>query len=99
MTTLLTTTPADHRADLRIALAACPLVGVNDAGRVVGQDHHRAKLTDHDVDLIVNLRAHGMRYGEIAAKFDVSVSTVESVCTGRRRSHTVMGTKARAIRT
>ena len=98
-TTLLTATPADLRADLRIALAACPMVAVNDAGHVVGEQHHRARLTDHDVDLIINLRAHGLRYAEIAAKFDVSLSTVESVCTGRRRSQTVMGTKATVIRT
>jgi hypothetical protein len=24
-------------------------VAVNDRGHVVGQDHHRAKLTDHDI--------------------------------------------------
>ena len=99
MTTLLTTTPADLRADLRIALAACPLRSTNEAGHVVGEQHHRARLTDHDIDLIFDLRAHGLRYAEIASKFGVSLSTVESVCTCRRRSHTVMGTKATAIRT
>ena len=32
-------------------------VAVNDRGAVVGQDHWRAKLTDHDVELIRQLLA------------------------------------------
>ena len=94
-----TRTPGQHRADLRIALSFCPIVAVNDDGRVIGGDHHRAKLTDHDVDLIIDLRAHGLRYAEIAEKFEVSLSTVASICQGRRRSQTIMGQQNNAMRT
>lgn len=31
------------------------LVAVNEHGMRVGETHHRAKLTDHDIDLIVSL--------------------------------------------
>jgi hypothetical protein len=68
---------------------------VNDAGRVVGQEHHSAKLSDDDVDLIHELRAAGLSYRQIALKFDdavrVSKSMVRYVCTGGRRAQTVMG--------
>lgn len=70
---------------------------VNDAGRVVGQWHHRAKLTDDDIELILDLRASGMSYRQIAAKFDddrnVTKSQVHRVCTHRGRAHTTMGHK------
>lgn len=31
------------------------LLAVNDRGHVIGEQHHRAKLTDHDVDLVLDL--------------------------------------------
>ena len=31
-------------------------VRVNEHGRRIGEDHHRAKLSDADVDLILELR-------------------------------------------
>lgn len=68
---------------------------VNENGRVIGQDHHSAKLTDDDIALIHDLRAAGLSYGRIAAKFDegtrVSKRMVAYVCTGARRCQTVMG--------
>ena len=70
---------------------------VNDAGRVVGADHHRAKLSDEDVALVHDLRAAGLSFGQIAAKFDdkmsVSKSMVRYICNGGRRAQTVMGHK------
>lgn len=66
-------------------------VGVNDRGHVVGQDHHRAKLTDHEVGLVLELRADGMKIRDIAGKMDVSPTTVADICSGRTRSHLVMG--------
>lgn len=68
-------------------------VSVNDAGRVIGQDHHSAKLTDHDVDLILELRAERLTYAAIAAKFDIHKATVYDICAGRRRSQSVTGQK------
>jgi hypothetical protein len=63
----------------------------NDGGHVVGQDHHRAKLSDHDVWLIHELRDGGMQYAEIAAKFEISKTQVCYICLGQRRAHTATG--------
>lgn len=70
---------------------------VNDNGRVIGQFHHSAKLSDDDIELILELRDAGLSYGQIASKFDDAVritrQTVYDVCSGRRRRQTVMGHK------
>ncbi|WP_416143472.1 helix-turn-helix domain-containing protein [Oxalobacter formigenes] len=50
-----------------------------------GQLHHRAKLTDHDVELIRQLRETGMPYRIIAQKFDVTYGTVGRLCRFERR--------------
>jgi len=65
-------------------------VGLTAGGYRVGETHHRAKLTNADVELILYLREAGLSYREIADKFDdgklvVSKSTVRDVCSGRIR--------------
>ena len=66
------------------------LQAVNAAGYRIGESHHRAKLTDADVDLILYLRDAGLSYAQIARKFDdgvtVSKSTVRDICLGRIRA-------------
>ena len=68
---------------------------VNEAGRVVGEMHHRAKLADADIDLIHELAAEGLSHAQIAQKFDaepkVSRATVGRVLRGQQRAQTVMG--------
>lgn len=58
-------------------------------GYRVGETHHRAKLSDADVETILYLRDAGLTYDQIAAKFDdgvtVSRSTVRDICRGRIR--------------
>lgn len=69
---------------------------VNDAGRVIGEHHHRAKLTNDDVDQILELRDAGLSYAQIVTKFDdmrIGKQTVADICNGRRRAQTVMGHK------
>lgn len=61
------------------------VVGVSDAGVRVGQDHPRARLTDADLALLLALRAQGMGYNELAAKFEVPKSSVAAWCKARRR--------------
>jgi hypothetical protein len=65
-------------------------VGVNAGGYRVGETHHRAKLSDADVELILYLREAGLSYKQIADKFDdglvVSKSTVRAICSGRIRA-------------
>ncbi len=41
-----------------------------------GQEHPRATLTDHEVELIRQLAESGMTQTEIAAKFGVSKSCI-----------------------
>lgn len=36
------------------------MLAVNDRGYVIGEQHHRAKLSDHEVDLVLALLADGM---------------------------------------
>lgn len=67
------------------------IVGVNDSGRVVGEGHHRAKLSDHDCWLICDLKGEGLSYRQIAVKFDVSRETIVDICKGRRRGQTATG--------
>ena len=64
---------------------------VNDQGRVVGEAHHRAVLTDHDCDLIRELRDAGLTHSAIAAKFEVSRSAVQAICALKRRGHLATG--------
>lgn len=64
---------------------------VNEIGRRIGEDHHRAKLSNTDVDLILELRDEGLSYSAIASKFDdvpggIAKSTVRDICTGRIRA-------------
>lgn len=71
------------------------LIGVNEAGRPIGQYHHKATLSDADVDVVLELRfVWRLTYPDIASKFDdvpggVSVHTIRDICRGRRRAQTV----------
>ena len=66
-------------------------VPVNQAGRVIGENHHRARLSDQDVELIRELRAAGLSLAQIAQKFEIARSTVYDIVKDRTRCHTVMG--------
>ncbi len=65
-------------------------VAVNASGYRIGESHHRAKLSDEDIDLILYLRDEGLSYAAIAAKWDdgvtISKSTVRDICQGRIRA-------------
>lgn len=66
-------------------------IAVNARGYRIGESHHRAKLADADVELILYLRFEaGLSYGEIARKFDdgvtVSKSAVRDICQGTTRA-------------
>lgn len=68
-------------------------VSVNDRGHTVGEEHHRARLTDHDIELVRALRAEGMGIVAIAAKFEVAFSTVAKYCRGTLRGQLGTGQK------
>ncbi len=65
------------------------VVAVNDRGRLIGEHHQNAKLTDAQVDEMRYFREHkGMTYGEIAKRFSLPKSTVADICKYRRRAQT-----------
>lgn len=51
----------------------------------VGETHHRAKLTDHDVELIRKLHDAGLSCAEIARKFDCARTTVSGIVNYHQR--------------
>jgi hypothetical protein len=69
-------------------------VAVNEKGRRVGESHPRAKLSDHEVDLlrelVEELIASGMRpmeaYRQTAEKFELHVVTVKGIVRYAQRS-------------
>lgn len=70
------------------------VVGVNERGMRVGQWHHRAKLTDTEVDKLLELRDAGWGYKKLAKKFDISVRHVRDILAGKKRQ---MATAFRTI--
>ena len=63
------------------------LVPVDANGNAVGQYHHRAKLTDEQVELIRDLHEEGaMGYRTLARYFGVSRETIKKICRFERRA-------------
>lgn len=62
---------------------------MNELGRRIGEDQTGAKLTNHEVDLLLTMREEGMGYGRLAKVFEVSKSLVRDIVKGRRRNQTV----------
>ena len=95
MLSTLWTERARLAGDRRPVPGGTVVAAVNDAGYVIGEAHHRARLADADVELILDLRDAGLSYAQITAKFDddrrVARSTVAAICTGARRSQTTFG--------
>jgi predicted DNA-binding protein (UPF0251 family) len=60
-------------------------IGLNRAGRRIGESHPNTRLTDHDVDLIRALVAEGLSYTDVAEKFEVSKSCIQHIVSGRNR--------------
>ena len=57
-------------------------------GHIVGQNHHRAKLTDSQVREIRSRHmpyAKGFGYKSLADEYQVGVSTIRDICTYRTR--------------
>jgi hypothetical protein len=65
------------------------VVAVNDRGRLIGEHHQNAKLTNAQVDEMRDLREdQGLAYGALAKRFSVPKSTVADICKYRRRAQT-----------
>ena len=66
-------------------------LAVNENGLAIGESHPRAVLTDHEVDLLLELRGEGISYGRLAVIFEVSKSCVAKICRGEHRSQIAVG--------
>ena len=66
--------------------------GLSKRGRGwrVGETHHNAKLTDHDVELIRLLREGGMKLKEIAKKFRCTPEYIGQIVNYKYRSQVGM---------
>lgn len=63
------------------------VVGVNERGRIVGDGHHRAKLTQDVVNQLRDLHedeANPVGYRRLARMFGIPVGTVQRICTYER---------------
>jgi hypothetical protein len=61
-------------------------IQVNERGRRIGQDHHRARLTDSEVEMIRQLHDDGVIYRVLAEKFEHSIWSVRAICRYKRRA-------------
>jgi DNA invertase Pin-like site-specific DNA recombinase len=67
------------------------IVGVNERGLRVGEDHQHARLTDAECELIRQMHEAGMSYKLLADKFEVGKSTIADICKYRRRGQHPVG--------
>lgn len=58
------------------------LVALNETGARIGEHHPRARLTQADVNRLLDLRAAGWSLGQLAKLFRVSKGAVQHVCSG-----------------
>lgn len=68
-------------------------IALNERGRRIGDSHPRAKLTDREVELVLQLRAQGWTYDAIRVKLGVSKSCIAQICRGEKRNHTAVAFK------
>ena len=47
-------------------------VAVNDAGLRIGEDHPQARYTNHEIDLVLELRDEGRSYGYLCVRSHTS---------------------------
>ncbi|MCX7168621.1 MAG: hypothetical protein NTV11_20435 [Rhodocyclales bacterium] len=62
------------------------LVGINELGIRVGEDHHNAKLTNQEVDRMRELHEAGATITDLALMFEVGKGTVCDIVNYRRRA-------------
>lgn len=74
-----------------LPMAKMKLVGVNEHGLRVGQDHQRAKLTDHEVEMMRKLHEDdGVGYRRLSKMFEVGKTTVRNICGYKVRVQTAV---------
>lgn len=68
-------------------MATIKYVAVTGRNYRIGEDHHRARYTDHEVAQILALRDSGMTSYRIAKLLGIPKETVRDYVSGRLRSH------------
>lgn len=61
-------------------------VAINEIGRRIGHDHHRAKLTNGEVEMLLQMHSEGIGYRKLAGMFEVSKSQVRYIIKGSCRA-------------
>lgn len=68
------------------------LVAVNEKGLRIGEDHQRARLTNHEVDLIRQLHEdliNPLGYRVLSKMFEVNKTTIRRICNYQMHNQTV----------
>lgn len=71
-----------------VSLDSSELIPVDEYGNGIGEHHARARYTDREIELVLELWRDGMTKTEIAKKMEMPKSTVWAICTYRLRSTT-----------
>lgn len=64
------------------------VLSLNERGLRIGEDHAGAKITNREVDLLLNLRDEGWSYNKLAEKFEISKSMARYIIKGVWRCQT-----------
>lgn len=64
-------------------------VQIGETGKRIGESHGRAKLTDHEVELVRTLWEEGMPASEIAVKMEISKKYVYELVNFKYRASLV----------
>lgn len=67
------------------------LIALNDLGRVIGQGHHAAKMSDRDVEQAFALREQGHSLSAIAERFGVGKAAIWKIVHAHRRAQLPAG--------
>lgn len=51
-----------------------------------GESHPHAKLSDHEVEMVRQLREGGMSWSLLSDKFEISQRALRDICSYRRRA-------------
>lgn len=69
--------------------ASMQKIALNEQGRRIGESHPNAKLSDRDVELVLELREAGFSLRAIAEKMDVKKECIWKIVHGYRRGQAI----------
>jgi hypothetical protein len=57
-------------------------VAVNEHGHRIGESHHNARYSDHEIELVWRMRGEGLSYSKLAELLEMPKSTIASILRG-----------------